>query len=672
MKKINFNRIISFIICFCLTLSSLFLFSNHLNDKKAFASDNNDELAYSIFINDPTFSFTYDEKIFFIDNYDNKLKIYDLKDNCFYSDYLDLNAYGKIIDASYFNGYIFAITKIDSYNYLIKINLDIQNLSVSFLKESNNVNNVQISIEYNKIFATNINNLHYIVISSKDTNTMNPLVYTFNEDSNILNHKTSINFDENITANLKNTFEKMLITKSKDSTDFISLIFVSKMGVYGTNLPVIDFEEKDLITLSDTSFSRIIDSSSFDTSQFKDISILNINFTSIDEINYLIISYKKIDINGTISAYTKIYEINISLYGNASIFKIIKTFDTPLSNYLCISSNNINYPSNQNLIHILIDFSTEEIIKPSISISNPNLNVNYLIEDDFKYVQTNKEAPLLSSPWNSTGILNIPMSTDLIIVGKGIIESQKTELEDYVYCLYTFNNKNYLGYVKLDNLSYKEEISLDNEYLNCRVIPKTVVYSLPTKVLGDKITNNLTSSIIGLIEEDSTVEIIDALYNYKSNNSIFLKVKVDNSLIGYIELNQIQNQNNVNYYIKNNASIKSDNTHIYLNADINSTILVTLKKDTRIKINGNRDKKTGFTEVEYCDEYGNLYKGYVLSDHIKTDDWSVMQIIGAILIAINLGILILIVYFRKRRITNKTDENTDNFSLETDSNIDKF
>ena len=67
-------------------------------------------------------------------------------------------------------------------------------------------------------------------------------------------------------------------------------------------------------------------------------------------------------------------------------------------------------------------------------------------------------------------------------------------------------------------------------------------------------------------------------------------------------------------------------------------------------IEGKRDTKTGFTFIRYNDEYGNELTGYIATDYIESNSWTTMQIIGCILIAINVGLLILILIFKKNHI----------------------
>ena len=69
-----------------------------------------------------------------------------------------------------------------------------------------------------------------------------------------------------------------------------------------------------------------------------------------------------------------------------------------------------------------------------------------------------------------------------------------------------------------------------------------------------------------------------------------------------------------------------------------------------MRINGARNTKSGFTNITFNDEFGVEYSGYIETDYLKADAWSTLQIVGCILIAINIGLLILILVFRNQHL----------------------
>lgn len=627
--------------------------NNNVNEdtklQNSFEKSQND-IQYSIFINNPTFSFVYNSNVYFIDSYDKNLKVFNTLTNEFYSKYVNLSDFGEIIDVTYVDGFIFAFVKKSENLNILKIDLNITNLNASLIFESTSP--FSVNIKYSKISASKINDEIYLTLTPNYNNGLNlshPLICKINTNENLISNTLQVILDENIQAKIKSSLSKIILASS-NSSDYLNLIFVRDSGLISANIESISINSGSSLTLSDTNFERQIDSSNFDTNIYKSISVEHSNIYYLNNEKYLFLTYKATKKDDSILSYTKIYKLNISLFGTGSFFNVLYTFENPVTEFLTLSENYISYPSNQDINYIEFNDLDSEITKSAHKISNPNLLVKFFNEEDFVYAKTNKNIDLLSNPWNDSGIINMPNDSNIIIVGKGFVESQNLELEDYKYALFTSNNKNYLGYINVDNFTVKDEVSLDT--LNskvCKVVAKTALYSLPTKVLGDNITTSLKSSIIATISDNSRVEILDLLCDYKSNNSIFIKVKVNNEKVGYIETNQIQKRLDVTHYIVCNASIKLDGAKLYESESTDSEVIIELNKGTRIKITGAKNKKTGMTGVTFQDEYGNTFAGFIQSDYISSDGWSTMQIIGAILIAVNIAILILVVLYLKRR-----------------------
>lgn len=638
------------------------------------------EAHYSIFINEPTYTFAYSDKIYFVDDYDKKLKCYDTSKNEFISEYVELATIGTIIDATICEGVIFFLSEINNASIITKIDLNKSNKTTEYLFH----NGLQFSTNatFAKLFVNNLEDKFYISLtpSLKTTNNTkqiesNPIIIVAGKENFVIESKLSLIFGH-IDNALKTSIKNIFLAYSSESTDYVNMIFVCEDGIYGLNLQTSLINSETEITLDDRSFYKAIDSTNVDTNTYNSITISNVSLTEVSNKKYLFISYEANSKSTGISSYTKVYEINIAL-GIGSIFQSKASFATPLTKFIGLSNSTVSYPSNQEICMFNIDFSDEENISAGNvkTISNPNLNITFLEENNFEYVKTNKQTILLASPWNSSGIITIEKDTNLIIIGSGYIENQNNIIEDFKYCLYSANNRNYLGYIKLQDISEKEKIDISDYFCTeCTVVRGTALYSLPTKVLGEKITSTITSKIITTIPANTTVEILDVLCGYSSNSSKFLKVKVGET-VGYIEENQIVNKNDITVFIINNATIRFDATKIYSEENKNSSVLLTLKEGDRIKVVKPRNKQTGFCKIEYSDIYGNVITGYVDADFIKNDSWSVMQIVGGILIAVNLGILILIIHFIVKRMEknaeNENNELNEN-SLISDTNLEQI
>ena len=660
MKKIKsllkFEYIKIFIcaaMAIMLALPFLYLKTDTLNTSIA----SNDEItidasnpSYSIFINDPTFSFEYEQNLYFFDNFDKNLKVFSLQNNTFFSKYLSTKDLGTIVDATIYENYIFALfLKNDNYT-IQKIVLNSDNLTAIQISSEQDLN----GMAFLKIFATSFEDNYYISLTPKidiEKNTSNnsptPLILTLKKSENQISHVTALNIDE-LNPTIKNTLFKIMLIPSTTNTYF-NIILTCASEIYALNLPISSISN-ETIHLTDTQFYRPLDTSSYDHETYAGVSLLSVNLLKLNDNYFIVITYNSTTLNGTNSAYTKFYLFNLSLFVTESTFEVKSTIPNTITKYLSASSNGISFPNNQNIEYISVSYS-EEIAHSNYQISNPSIKVNYYEENNFIYVKTNQNTGLFNSPWNSTPIITIENDTDLIIIGEGEITSQNYTIEDYKYCLFTNNKNNYLGFIKTENLTQKE-ICTQNYNKIFTVIANTPLYSLPTKITGTVISTNLSSKVITNIQEFSKIELIDSICGYTSNSTIFIKVKVNDSEIGYIDTNQIQNKNNINIFITNNATIKLNNTDVYLNED-DKTIIATLSAGTRVQVTGTRNRKTGLTSITFSDEYGNTFCGYILSDNVKADGWTNLQMLGSIFIAINLGILVMIFYFKRKRLITK-------------------
>ena len=133
-----------------------------------------------------------------------------------------------------------------------------------------------------------------------------------------------------------------------------------------------------------------------------------------------------------------------------------------------------------------------------------------------------------------------------------------------------------------------------------------------------------------------------------------IKVQVNKNQVGYIDAKCIRKPSDVKNFVITNATIQKDDTTIYLSDSLDSTTLsFKLDKGKTVRINGVRNTKTGLTSITFNDEYGNEFSGYIETDYIKSDSWSTLQIIGCVLIAINIGLLVLILIYRKNHLGNR-------------------
>lgn len=689
MKKSNHLLKRSIFLAFSILMLVVFSFANFKsNTSVAHAADIQPQISgrttiagRSVFIHSPTYSVLYQRSIFFIDEYDNTLKVYNFDDSIsdgkFSENYLELNELGMIVDVAYSSEYLFILSTNENNLLLTQIDLIDFQMNTPFVLEVN-------SLKYNKLSVFETTDIFLISLTSNSfvEENINPLILTINKTLNEITNYCDVQISE--TEILSTIYELIIVeTTGTTSNDvYLSIIYDGNIGFFGTTFE--SLTDNSTITISSASRSYLGDLDDDDNAQNVSIKISSANTIKVNNETYFLITYTTSG-NST-GENSKLYKYSIDVSGSSNN-EFLKVLDLPASTIseFTMTSNSCIVSSSkdsQSIQCVELKYDTEQnqpthnILAP---IVNPTVDIVYKNIEEFEYVTANKPTVLLSTPWesesNSTCPINPTFETrDLIVIGYGRISGENITISDYKYCLYTFNGQNLKGYVKTEDLTAKEVISVANyEYKKFKVQPNTNLYSLPTTVINDRFTPTLSSQIIATISENSIVEVVDVICRYKSDEKIMLKVKVNNneSLVGYIEYDKIIKPSNPIDFVITNASIKSNNTKIYESADSSSAIICTLDKGYRIRINGSRDTKSGYTSVTFNDEYGNEITGYILTDSLGSDSWTTMQIIGCVLIAINIGLLILILRFKHNSIGNGGAKYIDNENKQPKTKIVK-
>lgn len=638
-----------------LCLSTMFLlspFSLHKNTKFASAENSfpsqSTSAALSIFIKKPIYTTYYDNKVYFIDKESSDttlLKVYDSVYLTFENHYLDLSGYDSFLTVVSLNENLFAIATIEDKTILLKINLttfDINELEIDLLTN-----------DYNGIYVTTIEyeekENYLISLTPSDTsNNSNPLIVMVSKDSFELISCSVLQFDsteESKVSSIKQNLMKMFAFPA-ESINEVNIVFFFESNVSYTHILTNKLSQQVIEIKTATPFNVKLDNTN------PEIYISNINIIDVNNLYHFLVTYYE---NEKTISISKLYHFNISDGADTEFVDKFYTDSTKNCNILT-NLDYMIYPNGQSIIYKKInhDSSTKIYSTVKAEVSNPEVKVNYFSEDNFIYKQTLKETQLLSTPWSAEPVATIPANAQIIQIGSGLIQRARSAINDYTYCLYTVNNKNYTGFVTASS-----EYIDDCDYIDIKdygynqiitVADGTNLYSLPTVVVQETlITDTLSSKIIRKIEKETKLEIVDTICNYTANNCTLVKVKI-NDITGYINCSKIVEPNEFVDFIITNSAISKDGTKVFSSTSSDSQIKDVLDQNKMVRIDGARDTKTGFTHITYNDEYGNILSGYIVTDYVESDSWSTLQIIGCVLIAINIGLLILILYFKKEHI----------------------
>jgi len=631
MNKLKFITLKSLIVL-CLAAILVPMFAT--NTANISYAQNKISIDSSKFIYNPAHSVFYQNKLYFIDTYDDNyyFKVFSTNsENDGYAEYSQKLDF-EVVDAHYTKDLYFILTN----SSIAFVDISKSELSINFLSEVEFENNA-----YSSIFVYYKESEYIITLTPSNLTETNPLVILINQN-NIRHFEIS---DTNLNSVSSST--RLAITKISEN-NYCYLYFGESK---------VKYIERDFSSTAHGSIINItngandITNSQLDCNSKTKVANINILYLNDGESQkeYFLLTYKR-EIATGYDYYRNIYSYDFSEKSNFkfteaefSEFTIAATSNSP---FTMTNGDYITYPNfspNPEIIYAKV--STSQIIENHIE--NPQPTINNFEEINYQIKSTNQNAYLLQNPWDITSEIELLPNTDILVVGTPVIGT--AEVENLYYCLYTSKDEdssfdNNYGYISANFLSDKTDVTFEELGLasTVKVYPDTCVYALPSKASDIKLETN----------GKYAVEIIDLMKSYTTDTIEWVRVRIG-STTGYIDRNRINFAANKVNFITTNATITRDGTYVYSEARASSSLIYNkaLMKGKNVYIDGSRDTKTGFTKIKFNDDYGNEFEGYIKTENIKSDSWSQLQIIGSILIAINFGILILILVFKKKKLS---------------------
>lgn len=255
---------------------------------------------------------------------------------------------------------------------------------------------------------------------------------------------------------------------------------------------------------------------------------------------------------------------------------------------------------------------------------------------EIQFFSLTSEAMSYLSPYSPDGTL-IPSGTHVALLSIPTVNGNDF---GYSYCLVVSGENNIFGYIKSDALS--PLLESENPYNDVFVIDGTNLYTLPSNVTGEENGN----PIISKLSMNDKVKVLSTACDANMGGRQYVQVEV-NGKTGYILRDRIYGTYKNYNLIVTNAYTKTG-VDVYAEADTTSEIIDSLHAGARIKVLSTRRIDSNFMQVTYNDDNGNVVTGYVLSSAIETDSWSMLQILGMVLVIINLLFLLVILAVRKR------------------------
>ena len=282
-------------------------------------------------------------------------------------------------------------------------------------------------------------------------------------------------------------------------------------------------------------------------------------------------------------------------------------------------------------------------------VENPKCTISYKNSEDFKFYKlTSTTNLILDLGSNETITLN---PNDLVVEIADVYLEDGSVLQGYKYVLFTSYSSSYnisqnvYGYVVTDrDCLQKLDIPTTNKIV--KVYENSSLYKYPSVVINNALDKN---KVLRNISQETSVLVISYLTNYyttangNTTNYAFVKIGSD---YGFIDVKSILSEDKRIILVIPNATLKTD-TYVYEKACTKSNILHKLSETQQVKIIEPRNED-GFVKIAYNDKDGNYFEGYIKAFRIEANAFSTTQIIGTVLVLINLGFLLVLLITKKR------------------------
>ena len=557
----------------------------------------------------PTFTSKTDSNLIVFDEYDGTIKVFDSTYNnqC----EIELN---NCISLMAENGLIFTLTSDPA----IKVFSANDGSLVASILNENKEDNELIGAKRLTLYKASDSKIYCLVQKYKDNVNTFELYSLVYQDNNWQFSESRLSLDSSRIA-IPGEVNAILITEAYDDE------YKNIVVCYDNNLSYFVIRPE---AVTSTSYELINLYASATTTKLDNL----VQFTKNDNTYFGVVSNKKITL--LLRSITPTLSVGNVLL-NAST-------EADLDSKFCGFGDNIYYsiPSQSKVTKLTYNGSTFD---DESVISNGSIELNDLAAKDFNYFVTTGETKILITPFGNESEFVMPEGAHFCQTKT--IKVNSLSLEGFVYGVYVTATTNYYGYVDTSNLSNlnNSTYTLTNVY----AYANTQMFKLPSRI-----TDNTANSILQTFSTLTKLTVVESKCNNNFNSSVnsFCLVKTENNEYGFVLTARIQAMAKSQAVVENNATVNKE-TNVYLDDDLDSMVIDVLNNKTRVHVIGKTNKTTNLIKVEYVNDSGDLITGYILSTNINTDGWSVLQIVGLILISFNV-VFLLVLFFVKKRINH--------------------
>jgi len=577
------------------------------------------------FIYSPTLLTASGDVVYLYDDYLHQIKAYDTASKQNISN-LDIN---DIIFMKFVNKFLFVITKSNNTIYLSRYTLENRNF---ILRETTDILSHFTSIDsaYIGIMATDIayidNSYVMFVVYNRDNNpslSPDPLpkgickfILNYESGTNITSSKYTpnptnlntldysafvsndwkqiyvINVSEIYIISERNIYRTTKVTQGTDNVYYVSVIYTND-----TNIKRVAITKNNNLIFEQNSESHPI------------CTLINISDV-----------YTKHEIDMDIEIFD-----DICSFGN----NIYYTLDTDACKVQNFELNESETAINGNVIDIVGNLMVEIINLPN----SANLQIKITKANTFMY----------ANPYDMQEMLSIPQGSRVAV----LCAEDTEKFINYTYIMYTTDTgtetKNNYGYVETAALTEYAMTSC-NEDITANANAK--IYRYPSLVNDSK--NTLVTSPFG--KKTKITKIAEencAIYDTTTNVKMY-KVALPQGTIGYISATEVAPYvPDIKELISTNAKITKE-VIVYEDETGTSPTAITLTKGYRVYVPTRIEYNRRYTLVRFNDANGDEIQGYVLTSSLHKDGLTTLQIVGIVLLTVNVTFLMILIIVKRK------------------------
>lgn len=272
-------------------------------------------------------------------------------------------------------------------------------------------------------------------------------------------------------------------------------------------------------------------------------------------------------------------------------------------------------------------------------IKNDELTKTNLPITDLGYFKAENGTLMFASPFVREPDVTVPAGAHVVKIAT--IKIGSAAFDEFTYCLYTNETGNHYGFIKTATLTPLDASTYSKTVI--KVFSNTSIFSLPSTSLDAVNTKLATFSGVTTLYVATCV----CNDNFIGAGSKFLLVETEDGQMGFVDMARIANIIKTKTLITGNAKTRCE-TRVYSQASTSSEILDVISKDTRVKIEDGQKTNAQFLKVTYNTAEGDLVTGYILTDDLARDTWTVLQVIGLVFVGLNVIFLIVLLLVKKK------------------------